>query len=139
VAYGIVLNGERLNVFPHFTITKRLSMKTIKKVYVAEKDLSYKEGKFNPANGNFMITCPCCQKIVPMAEQSRKKGLILDGTQKIMVMHWDKGYRTKKHKCPHGNQCSASKFNRFNSQSRSGKRASSILINCHECKNLERK
>ena len=112
---------------------------TQQKIYVAEKDLRWKKGEFDPTTGNFWIECPCCKKTVPMYERSRKKGLLLNGVQKIMVMHGDKGYRTKKHKCPHGNECSASRNNRFNSSRKSGRRASDMLVDCPECRAMGKK
>ena len=64
---------------------------TQQKIYVAEKDLRWKKGEFDPTTGNFWIECPCCKKTVPMYERSRKKGLL--ELVKVMENKWNQ----KKH------------------------------------------
>ena len=112
---------------------------TQQKIYAQTKNPGFKRGDFDPATGNLMIDCPCCTKRVPSAEIKRSKGPIIDGIEKIYVTHWDKGFRTKKHKCPHGNECSASRNNRFNSGRKSGRRASDMLGDCPECRAMGKK
>jgi len=102
-----------------------------KKIFRMQKEKDLEGGWFDTSTGKYMFDCTCCLKRVAYAEKTRTKGIInSDGFQIVNVMLLDKGYKTKPHKCPHGNPCSGSRDRRFMS------RADAKFIDCDQCRYL---